>query len=363
MKMRAWSVPALVLLLATSSFADFRYEETTKITGGAIVGMMKFAGAFSRDAKQAMEPVTSTVLVKGNRMARINPSSTEIIDLDKETITRIDHQNKTYTVMTFEQMKQQMQEAQQRARQEARQQPPSEQQPSQPPQLTFKATVKNTGVSKSVAGLDASEEILAMTLEGTDQKTGQNGGMAITNDMWMAPEIPGYEEVREFNRRLAAKVGMMFADAFKPLMANMQPGSGEAMGEMAKEMSKLKGIPVQQIMRMGATANGQPLPAASEAPLPQSHGPSAGEVAQQGAASAITSKLGRFGGFGGFGGRRHKGGDSEPSSQSQANADKAQSVLLESSTELTSFSSAPLDDARFSVPAGYTQVMPQSSGR
>ena len=311
-----------------------------------------------------MEPVTSSVLVKGNRMSRINPNTTEIIDLDKETITTIDHRNQTYTVMTFEQMKQQMLEAQQRARQQAKQHPPSssEQPQSQPPQLTFKATVKNTGDSKSVAGLQASEAILAMTLEGTDQKTGQKGGMAITNDMWMAPEIPGYEEVREFNRRLAAKMGMMFADAFKPLMANMQPGSGEAMGEMVKEMSKLKGVPVQQIMRMGATADGQPLPAASEAPLPESHGPSAGEVAQQSATSAITSKLGRFGGFGSFG-KRHKG-DSDPSSQNQAGGPTpGQGVLLESSTEMTSFSSASLDDARFSVPAGYAQVAPQSQVR
>jgi len=38
-----------------------------------------------------MDPVTSTVLVKGNRMARINLDRTEITDLDKETITTIDH--------------------------------------------------------------------------------------------------------------------------------------------------------------------------------------------------------------------------------------------------------------------------------
>jgi len=38
------------------------------------------------------------------------------------------------------------------------------------------------------------------------------------------------------------------------------------MSEMAKEMSKLKGIPVEQIMRIGATANGEPLPAASAGP-------------------------------------------------------------------------------------------------
>ena len=50
----------------------------------------------------------------------------------------------------------------------------------------------------------------------------------------------------------------------------MQPAAAQGMSDMVKEMSKLKGIPVEQIMRMGATANGEPLPAASEAPLPPS---------------------------------------------------------------------------------------------
>jgi hypothetical protein len=77
---------------------------------------------------------------------------------------------------------------------------------------------------------------------------------------------------------------MVFGDVFKPLMAAMQPGSGEGMAEMVKEMSKLKGVPVMQVMRMGSTANGEALPAASEAPLPASNGPempSAGDVAKQ----------------------------------------------------------------------------------
>ena len=362
MKTRTWIIPALLLLLATAAFADFRYEETTKITGGSLVSMMKFAGAFSRDAKQAMQPITSTVLVKGNRMARINPDRTEIIDLDKETITKIDHRNKQYTVMTFEQMKQQIQEAQQRARREAKQPPPGESS-EPPPQMNFKAAVKNTGATKDIAGLNASEAILTMVLEGTDQKTGQKGSMAFTNDMWMASEVPGYQEVRDFNRRMAVKMGAVMADALRPAMASMQPGSAEGMAEMMKEMSKLKGIPVQQIMRMGATANGQPLPAASEAPLPPEpqgpQAPSAGEVAQKSASSAISSRLGGFGGFGGFG--RRKKEDPQPSPpQDQATGAPAQSVLMESTTEMTGFSNGPIEDARFNVPDGYREAAPQN---
>jgi hypothetical protein len=357
---RSWITVGLCTLLATPSFADFRYAETTQITGGSVVGMMKFAGAFSKDAKKAMDPVTSTVLVQGNRMARINPDSTEITDLDKETITTIDHGKKQYTVVTFEQMRQQVEDARKKAQQQqARQSPPPPKQAGEasppPPKMNFKVNVRNTAATKKVAGLDSKESILSMALEGTDQQSGQKGSLAITNDMWMAPEIPGYSEVRDFNKRFALKMGMVFGDVFKPSMAAMQPGSAEGMAEMVKEMSKLKGVPVMQVMRMGATANGEPLPAASEAPLPASNGPvmpSAGDVAKQSAASAISSRLG----FGGFGKKKKDPAQDKPAEQSQSGQTATQSVLMESSTQLTSFSSDPVDSSQFKVPVGYTLI-------
>lgn len=362
MSSRSWITLGLCTLLTTPSFADFRCDETTQITGGSIVSMMKFAGAFSKDAKKSMEPTTSTVLVQGNRMARINTDHTDIIDLDKETITTIDHKKKQYTVMTFDQMKQQMEEATKKAKEQQAQAKPSQPQPSHPqgngappPKMKFKVNVRNTAATKNVAGLDAKESILNMELEATDQQSGQSGNLAITNDMWMVPEIPGYEEVRDFNKRFAEKMGTVFGDTFKPTMAAMQPGSIEGMAEMAKEMSKLKGVPVMQVMRMGSTTNGQPLPAASEAPLPASNGPSAGDVAKQSVGSAISSKLGGFGGFG-----KKKGPSPDQSKSAQAGT-PAQSVLMESSTQTASFSSAPIDSSQFSVPAGYAQIAPESN--
>ena len=359
MHWRNWLAPGLCVLLTTSSFADFRYQETTKITGGAMVGMMKFAGAFSKDAKKAMEPITSTVVLKGNRMATINPSDTQIIDLDKETITNIDHQKKTYQVMTFQQMKQQMLEAERRAKEEqakerAKQPPPKAQDNTPPPEMKFNVNVRNTGNVKNVAGLQAKEAILSMQMEAKDQQTGQKGALAITNDMWMAPEIPGYAEVRDFQKRFAIKMGTIFSGVFKPQLAAMQPGTGQGMAEMVKEMSKLNGVPVMQVMRIGTTANGAPLPAASEAPLPASNGPempSAGEVAKDSAASAVASKLG-LGGFG-FG---HKKKKEEPKQDQTSQQQPQSAVLMESSTEMTSFSSAPVDASQFNVPAGYTEI-------
>ena len=157
----------LSLLLPTAALADFQYQETTQITGGALMGMMKFASHFSKQAKDIGAPVVSSVYVQGNRMARFDPQTIQIIDLDAETITNVDLQKHTYTRMTFEQMRQQFEQAVQQAKaQQAKQQTPAPQPQQQPQpenvQLSFKVNVRNTGSAKQVSGVDANEAILTM---------------------------------------------------------------------------------------------------------------------------------------------------------------------------------------------------------
>ena len=367
----------LCLVLPTLALADFQYSETTKVTGGSIVDMAKFASAFSKQSHSITDPITSSIYVKGNRMARVEPDHTEITDLDQETITHIDTAKKQYWVMTFQEMKQAMEAAMAKAKEAQAQQPQQPANSAPAPDVKFNVSVNNTGASKQVAGLSASESILKMTAVITDQQTAKSGTFGLNNDMWMVPEIPGYSEVRDFQRRFAEKMGTVMSGSLPPSM--MQPGMGKGMADMAKEMSKLKGVPVLQIMRMGSTVDGSPLPAASEAPLPQSNTPSGGSVAGQAADQAATnaansatntatsnaesklgSKMGSFGGvassLGGFGGFHKKKPDQQQQQQAQANAQQNVAVLMETTTETTNFSSSGVDASKFAVPAGYTKV-------
>jgi hypothetical protein len=319
----------------------------------------------SSQARKAGDPVVSTIYIKGNRMAKVNPDSTEIIDLDKETITNIDNLKHTYTVMTFEQIREQMAKAAEEARKQSAQQPAQPQQPQQNPdvKMSFDVKVRNTGTAKQVSGLDSHEAIMTMTATATNQQTQQQGSMAVTNDMWLVPEIPGYDQVRDFDRRLAEKMAIMAQgmgmDFSRMLAAN--PGATQAMTDMGKEMEKIKGVPVMQVMRMGTTADGKPLPAASEAPLPPDNSPampSGGDVAKAGVASALNSSLGKFG-FGGFG--KKKKTDDQPqanANQNAAPAPPAVAILMETQTTVSNFSSDPVDGSHFDVPAGYKQVQP-----
>ena len=348
---------ALGVLLATSAslHADFTYTETTQITGGSMLGLMKMAGAFSRQARQAGDPIVSTVAIKGNRMAHINPTTTEIIDLDAETITTIDTLKRQYTVMTFEQMKQQIAAA--AAKMKEQQQKTESKTAGQPSttDVKFQIHVRNTEQTKDVSGLSTKESILTMNMDATDRSSGQTGSLAITNDMWLAPEVPGYDEVKEFYRKFAVKMGTVFSSAVNPAMLAQYQGAGKGMAEMTEEMSRLKGTPVLQVMRMGTTMDGTPLPAASEAPLPPPSAgpamPSAGDVAKQSVSSAINSKLGGFG-LGGFGKKKV---DPPPADAAAAAAQPTSSVLVETNTQMSGFSRT-VNEASFAVPAGFKLV-------
>ncbi len=348
-------VTGVAVLSSTALLADFQYQQTTRITGGMVASMARFAG------KKATEPPPTTVAVKGNRMVHVSSNTGEITDLDKETITHIDFDKKTYSVMTFEQMKQAMQDAMKRMQESKRSPEPAPAEGADKAELSFKASVQETGQSKPVNGVDAKEFILVMQMIGTDKQSGQSGAMNITNDMWMAPEVKGYEEIRDFERRMVIKMGSMLgpgaAGGVNP-MAMMRPEMGKGLAEMAKEMSKLKGIPIMQITRMGATADGQPLPAASQAPELSSQGqmPSAGDMAGHAAggaaAGAVENRLGRIGGIagglGGLGGLGRKKKQDQPQEQAagspqQQGAAAGGGLLFESTSEMSGFSSAPVD--------------------
>ena len=305
--------------------ADFSYQQTSTITGGLMASMMKVAGVFS---KQAREPIRATIAVKGDRMAHRSATSASVIDLGAETITHVDLQKKTYTVMTFAEMKQTLEQASQRAAQRSK---------GDQPEVTFKVSVADTGQSKSVSGYDTHEMILKMEMQSTDPQTQQQGAMVITTDMWIATPVAGYREIRDFYRRMAEKLdwspeGGMFAS---------RPDVAKGMAEVYKEAAKLDGMPVFETVTMGGQGQGGAA-ASSSTPPPQQQ-----QTSRPSLGGALAGKLGI--------GRQK---DTEPSSdqQSTAGSGSAPGSLLEMTTEMASFSSNTVDNSLFEIPAGFKKV-------
>lgn len=244
-----------MLLAAATLPADFSYQQKSTITGGAIASMMKVAGVFSSKAR---EPIIGTVAVKGDRMVHRSQNSTIIIDLQSQTITTADAQKKTYSVMTFDEMGQLMAELGKKGKKEGT------------PEMSFKVSADNTGKTRQIGGMDTKEMIIRMEMEANDPNNkDQKGSMVITTHMWLASGIAGYNEVRDFQKRMAEKLnwapgGNMFA-------ANPEVMKG--MAEVTKELGKIDGVPVFQIITMGAAG----MPAGSGATTQQQRGNSGGQ--------------------------------------------------------------------------------------
>ncbi len=338
---------ALIACAATSSLlADFSYQQNTQITGGSLAAVMKIAGAFS---KQAREPMTSHIYVQGHRMAHVSSHFAEITDADRETITHVDLDHKTYSVMTFAQLKQQMEQMSAEVKKQADANKENDQSDGKQIDAQLKVSAKDTGQKKDIDGLSARQVVLNMDVQGTDPKTGQTGAMQIRSDMWMAP-VQGYEQVRDLQKLIAEKIGFIPSGGVLPFN---RPDVMKDLGEAMREISKVDGMPVETVMSVGGSGTGEAsTAAAATAPSPA-----------ESARAAAMSKLAGLGGFGGFG-RKKKNQDqpaSAPASDSSTPPAGASAVLIEMTTHSNDFSTAPVNGSVFDVPVGFKQVEPDEN--
>jgi len=322
------TIASLTALVVPTLPADFSYQETTKLTGGAAVAAMKMAGVFSKSARQATDGTQSTIAVKGDRLVHKSPMHTSIIDLSNETITSIDVQKKTYSVMTFAEMKQAMEQMQAKMQQKSGQ---------NDAEMKFKVSANATGKKKSVNGFEASEMLLKMEMQGTDKKSGQSGSMIVYADSWIAPSVPGYNEARAFYKKMAENIAWTpGGNAFM-----QRPDIIQGMAEVSKESAKLDGMPVFQTMTMGP-----------EGTMPQDGTDPKYQAQQQQAAQdkpSVGSMLG-----GALGGKFGRKKDTPPPAASDNS--QASGTLMESTTEMSNFSSNAVDGSLFEIPAGFKKV-------
>jgi hypothetical protein len=149
--------------------------------------------------------------------------------------------------------------------------------------------------------------------------------MTFVNDLWVAPSVHGYDEVKEFYRHLAEEL-------------NWEPGGGgaadprvaKAMAETLKNSEELKGMPLLEVLKLAPS------------------GTQSDSLSQDPA----NSNQGRAKGLGGiFGGLGREKKD-QPKTSPEGN----DSSFMTTTVEVTSFSNSAVDSSLFEVPAGYTQV-------
>ena len=365
-----WMKPAsygvVVLIASTCCHADFKYTQSSKVTGGSLMTMTKTLGVFSKNARQITEPQLSTIMLKGNRMRSEHANGqVEIIDLDARRFINVDTVKKTYSTMTFDEFKAAMQRAQDKAKEEQAK-AAAKNPDAANVKMTPKFTATDTGATKTVLNLPTKEVKWRMDMEvqATDAKAQQqmqNAAMTMSSDAWIASSVPGYDEMHQFYIRLAKELnwlpGMMSG------MMGTNPQMGSTMQEFQKNAVNMKGMPLLQFVTMGMSATPAPqnTAAAQQAPPPQQQ-PSA--TPPTSTSDAISKGIsGLFGGFG-----KKKKQDEQPGCQTTPSTDacdanpagtgggQTTASLMDMQIEVTSYSTSSLDGSLFDIPAGFTQV-------
>ncbi len=242
--------------------ADVRSDEKSRVEFAGMLGRMVnlFGG------KAAREGVTSTVAVKGDRKAVLGDAAGQIIDLNEEKIYDLDLKKKTYTVVTFAELRRQMEEARKKAEEEAKKAPeaekPAERDPNQK-EVEVDFDVKDTGQKKAINGFDTHQVIMTITVREKGKTLEQSGGLVLTSDMWLAPKIAAMQEVAAFDLKYAQKLyGPMVSGVSASQMAAAlatYPMLKDAMAKMRTEGAKLEGTAIQTTVTTEAVKSAEQL--------------------------------------------------------------------------------------------------------
>ena len=237
---------ALLSLTAVNAVrADVKTEERTKFELGGMLG--KVVGMFSgRD-----EGTMSTVAVKGQRQSMMTDSVGQIIDLAEEKVYQLDVKRKTYRVFTFAQIRQQMEEARAKAEKAMREEQAKQKEDTAAAQkqiqdsMEIDLDVRKTGQSRTINGYNTNQVLVIVTVREKGKTLEQSGGLQITTDMWMAPQIPALKEIADFQMEYAKKLyGPMLQGASPQDMASamaLYPMLKPALERMNAEKDKLEG--------------------------------------------------------------------------------------------------------------------------
>ena len=361
MQIRSFLVTMVVIVgAAGTSRADFKYTQQSKVTGGALVGVTKTLGVFSKNARQVTAPQLSTTMVRGNRLRTENADGTvQIIDLDGRRFIHIDPAKKSYWIQTFDQLKQQIEQAREKMKQEQAKSA-AKHGDTQNVTMVPKFDVQATGQTRTVMNVPAKEMKMRvdMLFQSTDPKTQadlekSNASFWMSGDSWYG-NVAGYEEVRRFQMKLAKELDWLPGSVG---MAN--PQMTQAAAEFRKNALQVDGMPLLQYTSFGMAASGQAGNEQGQTQQKQDEKGSSDDSSASNPREAISKSLGGL-----FGKKKKQ--QSESSSNAGSSAQQPPSApgsMMDITTEVTSYAKDSLDASLFDVPTGYTQVQADTSGK
>jgi len=266
--------------------------------------------SYTQTSKSSGSESVTKHYLKGQKMLTDSGSVTTILDFDAQTVTSINKSQKTYTVTKFADMGQAAAAA---------------------GGADVKVDVKETGQHKTINGFDASEVVMTMQID-SPQMQGRGAGMKLQMemDLWISPDVPGAGDLLGFYKRNADRF------PWASMAQGANPGMRAAMADLQRKISGLKGVPVLEVIRVkNPGAGGDQAAAAQSDPRMAQARAQLEAMAKQGgpAAAQAQAALARMGGGG-----------------------SASGALFETTLESANFSTNPVPDSVFAIPAGFQQT-------
>ncbi|NLT67027.1 MAG: hypothetical protein GXX84_10535 [Acidobacteria bacterium] len=220
--------------------AEIKTEEKNQFKMEGMMG--RVMGMFG--GKAAKDGVVSTTAVKGDRKVTVSENRSEIIDLAEEKVYEIDLKKRTYKVTTFEEMRQRLQKAREDAARSAKDEDKEE---SGEKQLEFDFSLKESGQKRTINGYDCREVIMTVTGHEKGKSLEEGGGMVLTSNIWIGPEVPAMKEFADFNARYAKAMDVAYGFGSAEQMAAataLYPGMKEMIERMQAESMNTQGVQV-----------------------------------------------------------------------------------------------------------------------
>jgi hypothetical protein len=232
-----------VIVSVVSVGAAFRKEEKAKMKMGGPMG--KVMGMFA--GRQMREGIITTIAVKGDKKLSRSGDQGTLVDLAAEKIYAIDFKKKSYTVMTFDEMRQKIKEEREKLEKQMAEMKEKQDQGEKMPEYDFSISNKATGEAKEINGFQAKQVITTITMTPKGQTPEQGGAMSMTIDQWLAPTLAGSKEESDFEIRYMKKLGTFDMAQEMAQAAAMYPGMIEMMKRAKVEGAKVEGTPVYAV--------------------------------------------------------------------------------------------------------------------
>jgi hypothetical protein len=264
-------VLSLVALAAGPAQAEVKTRDRSQIRFEGMLGRMM--GMFG--GKAMKEGVVSSNAVKGDRKATMSDTTGRIVDLAEEKVYELDLKKKSYTVVTFAELRQQLKEAQEKARRDAdkaqegagKEKDKAPERQDKAPEVEVDFDVKETGQTRAIAGYDAREVVMTITVREKGKVLEENGGLVIRSDMWLGPEIPAMKELAEFELRywkaIAPETTGVSAEQMAAVVA-MYPMVKQGIDRLNREKVNLKGSPLTTVTTIEAVKGKEQMARESE---------------------------------------------------------------------------------------------------